>query len=224
MSADLDSAYGQVRDFALREALARKKVTEREYETLHVLGKAAEYKYPESRAHIKRVGLYARLIMKLIGETEENQELMFFAAPLHDIGNLGVVDAILLKRDELTPEEFEIVKTHTQIAYDILRYSQSPFLQSGAQIALTHHERFDGTGYPNALCGEDIPLYGRIVGLVDVFDALVSRRPYREPWSFDKSLQYILERNGTQFDPELVDLFTGRIDDIRLIYETNREE
>jgi response regulator RpfG family c-di-GMP phosphodiesterase len=224
MNTDLDGAYTQVRNFALRESYARKEVSGRERETLKVLGRAAEYKYPESRIHIKRVALYARLFLKVLGHGEGEQRLIYFTAPLHDIGNLGIVDSILLKRGELTPDEFEIIKTHTQIAYDILRNTESPYLQAGARIALTHHERHDGSGYPNGLRGEEIPLFGRIVGLVDVFDSLTSWRPYREAWSFSQSLDYVLEQRGAQFDPKMVDLLESNISDIRMIFESNRED
>jgi response regulator RpfG family c-di-GMP phosphodiesterase len=224
MSIDLEDAYQQVREFALKEFLSRKKVSDRERETLTVLGRAAEYKYPESRVHIQRVALYARLLTKALGSDEKEQLLIHLAAPLHDIGNMGIVDTILLNRGDLTDEEFEILKTHTQIAYDILHNSESPYLQAGASIALTHHERYDGSGYPNALQGDEIPLYGRIVGLVDVFDVMTSHRPYREAYSFPDAAEFIRSNRGILFDPELVDLFFTHIDEVRMIFETHREE
>ena len=224
MSDDLEDAYQQVREFALKEFFSRRKVSERERETLTVLGRAAEYKYPESRVHIKRIALYAALLIKALGQDEKKQHLIHLAAPLHDIGNMGIVDSILLNRGELTSDEFEILKTHTQIAYDILHNSESPYLQAGASIALTHHERYDGSGYPNALQGDEIPLFGRIVGLVDVFDVMTSNRPYREAFSFTLAAEFIRDSRGTLFDPELVDLFMQHMESVRMIFETYREE
>jgi response regulator RpfG family c-di-GMP phosphodiesterase len=223
MTAELEYTYNKVRSFAAESVLVRKDIVKREYETLTVLGKAAEYKDPETGAHIMRVGLLSRLLAKSEGEDEQSQNLIYYAAPLHDIGKLGIPDTILLKPGKLTNEEFEIIKTHTQIAYEILKDTQSHFLQAGATIALTHHEKFDGTGYPYALKGEDIPLYGRIVGLIDVFDALTSKRPYKEPWPFEKAVDLVKSEKTKHFDPTIVDLFLENIDEVKTIYDTHKD-
>jgi response regulator RpfG family c-di-GMP phosphodiesterase len=223
MTAELEFTYNRVRSFAAESVLVRKDIVKREYETLTVLGKAAEYKDPETGNHIMRVGLLSRLLAKSEGEDEQSQNLIYYASPLHDIGKLGISDRILLKPGKLTDEEFEIIKTHTQIAYEILKDTQSHFLQAGATIALTHHEKYDGTGYPHALKGNDIPLYGRIVGLVDVFDALTSKRPYKEPWPIEKAVDLIKSEKNNHFDPIIVDLFIEHIDEVKTIYETHKD-
>jgi HD-GYP domain-containing protein (c-di-GMP phosphodiesterase class II) len=223
MTDNLLSTYNQVKNYAYKEAVARKQVVQREYETLIVLGKAAEYKDPETAAHISRVGMYSRMLAESIGEDEHNQNLIFYAAPLHDIGKMGIPDSILLKPAKLTVEEFEIIKTHTTIAHEILKESRSPYLKTGATIALTHHERYDGAGYPNGLRGSDIPLFGRIVGLVDTFDAVTSDRPYKKAWDLERAFALVAEETGKQFDPRLVELFLDQEDEIRRIFAAHRE-
>ena len=131
---------------------------------------------------------------------------------LHDIGKIAIPDSILLKPAALTPEEFETIKAHTVLGYDLLKGSRSEILAEGAIIALTHHERWDGTGYPRGLAGDEIPVAGRIVSIVDVFDALISERPYKRAWTSERALSYISEKRGTQFDPALVDIFVGNFE------------
>lgn len=143
----------------------------REHETLQILGKTAEYKDPETGAHVARVAHYSRLLARESGQNEKMQEILFYAAPFHDIGKVGIPDVILLKEGKLNEGEFGLMKTHSAIGYDILKTSKSEYLKAGAVIAFTHHEKFDGTGYPNGLKGETIPLVGRIVAIADVFDA-----------------------------------------------------
>lgn len=224
MTNELEGAYNEVKNFAIKEAVAGKKVVQREYETLTVLGKAAEFKNPETGAHISRIGFYSRLLAQSLGEGDGSQDLIFYASPLHDIGKIGIPDSILAKSGKLTPEEFEIIKTHPRIAYDILKNTKSPYLQAGATIALTHHEKYNGTGYPNALKGEDIPLYGRIVGLVDVFDALASKRPYKEPWPFEKIIDFLISEKGGHFNPLIVDHFIANMDEVKHIFSSYQEE
>jgi response regulator RpfG family c-di-GMP phosphodiesterase len=224
MTDNLLNTYNQVKDHAYKEAVARKQVVQREYETLIVLGKAAEFKDPETGAHISRVGFYSRMLAESIGEDEHSQNLIFYAAPLHDIGKMGIPDSILLKPAKLTKEEFEIIKTHTTIAHEILKDSRSPYLKTGAIIALTHHERYDGNGYPDGLRGTEIPLLGRIVGLVDTFDAVTSNRPYKAAWDLDRAFVLLEEEMGKQFDPRLVELFLNRKSEIRRIYEAHRDD
>jgi putative two-component system response regulator len=164
------------------------------------------------------------MIARLLKESQESQNLIFYASPLHDIGKLGIPDSILLKPGKLTDYEFEVIKTHCEIAVSILQLTKSPYLQAGATIALTHHERFDGKGYPNYLKGEEIPLFGRIVGLVDVFDAVTSKRPYKDPWPLDKAFDLLESGKGTQFDATIVDLFLNNTDEVRTIFNDHKEE
>ncbi len=143
---------------------------------------------------------------------------------MHDIGKLAIPDSILLKPGVLTAEEFEVIKTHTTIAFQILKDSRSPYLRAGAEIALTHHEWFDGTGYPEGLAGNDIPLFGRIVGLADAFDAVTSKRPYKNAWNLDQAFAMLVEEKGTHFDPRLVELFQEQRAEIEGIYAAHRND
>ncbi len=180
------------------------------------LGRAAEYKDEETGSHILRVSHGAALLAKAKGWSEEQVKLIFNASPMHDIGKIGVPDAILRKPGRLTPEEFEQIKQHSEIGAELLdNASESdPLLQMAKSIALTHHEKWDGTGYPSGLAGEDIPIEGRIVAIVDVFDALTSERPYKRGWSIEDAATLIRNNRGKHFDPELVDLFFAHFEEI----------
>lgn len=171
------------------------------------LAHAVEYRDPETGIHVLRMSEYARLLAAKIGLKEDNCTLIKNASPLHDIGKIGIPDTILTKPGKLSSEEWEIMKRHTTIGAEILSQSSSLFIGLGQKIALTHHERWDGSGYPNGLKGEEIPLVGRICGLCDVFDALTSKRPYKEEWPIDKAVEEILRCKGTHFEPRLVDKF-----------------
>lgn len=220
MTSNLDLAYKKLKKFALDEAIAKKEVFIREKETLEVLGKASDYKDPETGAHIARVSSYSLILSKSFGQSDLMQDLLFNAAPLHDIGKLGIPDSILLKPGKLTPEEFKKMKNHTNIGYEILENSSSKYLKAGAVVAMSHHEKFDGTGYPKGLKGNDIPIFGRIVSIADVFDALTTKRPYKNAWPFEKAANLIREERGSHFDPEFVDLFIENITEIKIIYDS----
>jgi len=193
----------------------------REYEELFVLGKASEFKDQETGAHVVRVAHYSRLIARMIGQSEEAQDTVFHASALHDIGKLSTPDAILLKPGFLSDEETSIMRLHTTNGYRILEASRSSYLLTGALIALTHHERYDGSGYPMGIGGEEIPLFGRIVGIADVFDALTSRRPYKDPWTVEAALAHLVEERGKKFDPTLVDAFVYNEVHVRAILDAN---
>ena len=193
---------------------ATRAILERESETLFCLGRAAEFRDPETGAHILRMANYSRLIASALGLSVEEQQLILKAAPMHDIGKLGTPDHILLKPGRLTPEEFEIMKQHAIIGYQILKDSTSTVLQAGAEIARAHHEKFDGSGYPNGLRGESIPLHGRIVAVADVFDALTSGRPYKKAWELGGARELLREGSGSHFDPCCVDAFLGQWDGV----------
>ena len=203
---------------------ATKEILETKYETLRILGKTAEFKDPETASHVARVAHYSKLLARVYGLNENEQNILFYASPFHDIGKVGIEDKILLKAGKLDDEEFTIMKTHVQIGYDILKDSKSEYLKAGAQIAITHHEKYDGSGYPNALVGEDIHIYGRIVAIADVFDALTSNRPYKKAWSFEDALDLLKKEKGKHFDPKLIDLFIENIDEVKNIFQRFQEE
>jgi putative two-component system response regulator len=179
----------------------------RERETVVRLSKAAEYRDPETGAHISRMAHYSELIGQCLGMPLTDSELLLQAAPMHDIGKVGIPDQILLKPGRLTPDEFEIMKQHASFGYDILQGSASIVLQTGAEIALAHHEKYDGSGYPSGLAGDDIPLFSRVVAVADVFDALTSERPYKKAWTLERAAEHIKASSGSHFDPRCVDAF-----------------
>ena len=188
-------------------ATASADIVARERETVLRLAAAAEHRDPETALHIVRMGHYCRIIGKAAGLSEELQELLLSAAPMHDLGKIATPDRILLKPGKLTSPEFEVMKQHTIIGYQILTDRNNALFQTAAEIALSHHENFDGSGYPHGLAGEDIPLMGRICRLADVFDALTSERPYKKAWPIDEALAEIQRAGGRDFDPRLADAF-----------------
>ncbi len=198
---------------------ATSKIVAREMETLGVLSKAAEFKDTDTGNHVRRVAEYSKLIGEPVIKEKEQLDLLFHAAPLHDLGKVGIPDTILLKPGKLTKQEWAIMKEHTLIGERILADCENRVLAIGGVIAKTHHERLDGQGYPAGLQGEDIPLLGRIVAIADVFDALTTVRPYKDAWPFDKALRLIHDEKGKQFDPDLVDIFLGHSDEVLRICE-----
>jgi two-component system response regulator RpfG len=191
---------------------------ERERETLFRLALAGEFHDFETGNHLLRMSRYARQIADAMGLPSEQAEMIELASPMHDIGKIGIPDNILKKPGRLSKEEFEVIKAHPRIGHQILEGSTSPVIQLGAMIALTHQERFDGSGYPHSLSGRDIPIEGRIVAVADVFDALTSRRPYKPAWSFEQALEHIQGASGTLFDPDCVSAFLCRLDIITGIF------
>jgi len=184
-----------------------REIAARERETIFCLAKAAEYRDPETGAHILRMAHYSKHIARYMGLPEGQQELLLEAAPMHDVGKVGTPDMILLKPGKLTEAEFSIMKQHATIGYEILNTSSSHVLKEAASIALNHHEKFDGTGYPSKKKGNEIPLFARIVAVADVFDALTSERPYKKPWSLEQASQFLRDNSGSHFDPECVNAF-----------------
>lgn len=193
---------------------ATNEILVRERETIIRLSKAAEYRDPETGAHILRMANYSHVIGRNLGLSEADQTLLLDAAPMHDIGKVGTPDHILLKPGRLDPEEMEIMRQHAAIGYEILKGSPSPLLQKAAIIALSHHEKVDGSGYPGGLKGDDIPLDGRIVAVADVFDALTSERPYKKAWPVEDAVKFMHENSGSHFDPACIDAFFHNWDEI----------
>lgn len=194
-------------------------IYERERETVMRLARAAEFRDPETGSHIQRMAYYSDIIARELGLDSDWRHTLLFASPMHDVGKLGIPDRILFKPATLTPEEMAIMQQHTTIGYSILNDSTSPVLQMAASIALSHHEKYDGTGYPNSLHGEDIPIEGRIVAAADVVDALASRRPYKEPWPMPKIEDYLKAHRGTHFDARCVDALLDCMPEIIAINE-----
>ncbi len=221
------------------EEAVRRRTSELEasrLDVIHCLARAAEFRDDDTGQHVIRVGRYARVIAERLGFSQRELDIIEPAAQLHDVGKIGIADAILLKPGKLTPEEFEmmqkhcgfgkkiaepvsdrdavLLRNHTDIGARIMNTGSSPILEMARRIALTHHERWDGTGYPLGLAGEDIPLEGRITAVADVFDALSSKRPYKPAFPLQKCFAIMAEGRGTQFDPEILDAFFDRRDDI----------
>ena len=176
-------------------------------ELIRRLGLAAEYKDNETGLHVQRMAEYARLIAIELGFNETDADTLESAAPMHDIGKLGIPDKILCKPGRLTDEEFEVIKTHPEIGARILDNPDSELLRVAREVALYHHEKWDGSGYPYGLKGEEIPLVARIAALADVFDALVCVRPYKRSWSVEEALALFEEQKGKHFDPQVVEAF-----------------
>ena len=181
------------------------EVQERECETLTRLARAIEYRDAGTSVYLERMAHFAALIADGIGMSDEDARMVELAAPLHDLGMITVPDAIMLKRGALTSDEIAVMRRHAQIGYELLSDSDNRFIRTSALIALRHHERFDGGGYPDGLVGEAIPVHARIVAVADVLDALLSPRPYKEPWDLGRALDYLRSQRGLHFDPACVD-------------------
>jgi putative two-component system response regulator len=224
----LSSARRKLADHAQWLASEVRKATEvilqRERDTVFRLCKAAEYRDPETGAHILRMAHYSQLIAKNLGLPIEQQELLLEAAPMHDLGKVGITDNILLKPGKLDAAEFEIMKQHAAFGYELLKDSTSRVLQAGAEIALGHHEKFDGSGYPQGLRGELIPLFSRIVAVADVFDALTSERPYKKAWTLEQAVDFLNAGAGSHFDPQCVQAFLNGFDEVLVIRDRYQED
>ncbi|MCD9022139.1 HD-GYP domain-containing protein [Cohnella silvisoli] len=191
------------------------EVEQAKHEILELLARTSEFRDDETGQHTQRVGMMAMKIASALGLPKAEVELIQRATPLHDIGKIGIADSILLKPGRFTPEEFEKMKLHTTIGASILEGTVFPVLQLAGTIALSHHEKWNGTGYPNGLSGEDIPLAGRIVALADFYDALTHERPYKQAWTREQALEEIERQRGVHFDPNVVDAF------IRILFSEN---
>lgn len=224
INEQLEAAVNELEKYSvdLKKALQEVEHAHEELEyayldTINRLVIAAEYKDEETGDHIVRMSRYCTLMAEKLGLADETVKLIQYASPMHDIGKIGIPDHILLKPGRLTSEEFEIIKTHTTIGASILAESKADVLKMAHEIALTHHEKWNGTGYPNGMKKNDIPISGRIVGIADVFDALTSRRPYKQPYPVEVAVEIIRSEREGHFDPELVDIFVENIDAIEKI-------
>jgi len=237
LSKQLDEKNVQLKRYSENlEELVEEKVKEisaSQMATIHALVKAAESRDDDTGTHIERTSLFCKIIADDLRETGKYTDLVdkayadnvSKASPLHDIGKVGIKDEILLKPGRLTPEEFEIMKTHVDIGYETLQkafstYPGNIYLQYGTEIAKYHHEKWDGSGYMQKLAGEDIPLSARIMALSDVYDALRSRRVYKEPFSHEKTYGIIIEGKGTHFDPAIVDVFITNHNKFKEVYDS----
>lgn len=220
INRELESSNQKLLKYAeeLNSALSDLKSTHNELQsayldTINRLALAAEFKDEETGDHILRMSDYCALIAEKYGLEKHWIQNIQYASPMHDIGKIGIPDKILLKPDRLTEKEFETIKTHTTIGASILANAQAEVLRVAHDIALTHHEKWNGEGYPNGLKKQETPICGRIVGLMDVFDALTSNRPYKTPYPIEVAQKFIKSERGKSFDPDLVDIFLAHIDD-----------
>lgn len=211
---------------AILEERVRERTRELEQtqrEILNRLAMAGEYRDNETGNHVRRVSHSARLLALAAGLDVETAELILHASPMHDVGKIGIPDDILLKPGKLDDEELRIMRSHAEIGGKILSGHHAPVMRMACSIALTHHERWDGEGYPNRMAGEDIPIEARITAICDVFDALVSVRPYKPAWPVENALGYLQEQSGKHFDPRLVTCFFQVLPEILSIRETYRD-
>lgn len=189
-------------------SLVRATMIEKSYrESIYMLGEAAHYKDTDTGVHIWRMAAYAGALARACGWEDEKCRLLELAAPMHDTGKLAIPDAILCKPGKLDAQEWAVMKTHTQIGANILAKSDSPVFRIAAEIALRHHEKWDGSGYPDGLAGEAIPESARITAIVDVFDALSMKRPYKEPWPLEQVMDNLHQQSGSHFEPRLIEVF-----------------
>jgi len=190
------------------------ELTDTRLEVIRRLGRAAEYRDDMTGYHIIRMSRYSQLLALAAGMAETEAEILLNASPMHDIGKIGIPDSVLMKPGKLDPDEWEIMKTHVDIGVEILSGSNSDLMNMAAEVAQNHHEKWDGSGYPKGLAGEDIPLAGRVVAVADVFDALTTERPYKNAWPVEEAVQFLKEQSGKHFDPRLVERFIAILPEI----------
>lgn len=213
------SSFASLAAMAIKNVQLKDSIKNAYLDTIYRLSVAAEFKDTDTGMHIKRMSLYSQIIAREMGMSEDFCELILYASPLHDIGKIGIPDRILLKPAKLDEDEWVVMKQHTIMGYEILKESEHELIRIASVVALNHHERYDGKGYPAGIKGNQIPIEGRIVSLADVFDALCSKRPYKEPWPTEKILGVIHEEQGKQFDPSVIEAFDRGLDEIMDIRE-----
>ena len=196
-----------------------RKVREAHMEILNRLAQAAEFRDNETGSHVKRLSHYCRIVGQGLGLSSRQVDLLFHSSALHDVGKIGIPDAILLKPGRLTADEFTLMKTHTTIGAKLLDMHESELLDMARSVALTHHEKWDGSGYPQGLAGDSIPLVGRITAVCDVFDALTTKRVYKEAWPLEKAIEQMTADSGRHFDPDIMEAFLQHLDRFRQIQQ-----
>ncbi len=201
---------------------ANEEIINIQKDVVYTMGAIGETRSKETGNHVKRVALYSEILALKYGLSKEEAELLKLASPMHDIGKVGIKDEILNKPARLTEDEFKIMKTHSTLGYNMLKNSDKPILKAAAIVAHQHHEKYNGTGYPKKLKGEDIHIYGRITAVADVFDALGSNRVYKKAWKLEEIFELFKKERGEHFDPHLIDLFFEHFDEfdkVRLAYQ-----
>jgi len=211
--------FSQNVQIAYENVQLQHEIEDTQREIVYRLSEAVEQRSTETGNHVKRVAFICYDLAKAYGLADDDAERLMFASPLHDVGKIGIPDAILNKPDSLQPDEWEIMKQHANIGYNILKDSKRATIKAGAIIARDHHERWDGSGYPDGKMGEQIHIYGRIVALADVYDALRHARCYKDAWPAEQVLDYVIKQSGKQFDPKLVEILRSRVDKIELILQ-----
>ena len=211
--------FSQNVQIAYENVQLQHEIEDTQREIVYRLSEAVEHRSIETGNHVKRVAFICYELAKAYGLEEEEAERLMFAAPLHDVGKVGIPDGILNKPAKLQGQEWEVMKTHASIGYEILKNSKRSIIQAGAVIAQDHHEKWDGTGYPAGKKGDEIHIYGRIAALADVYDALRHRRCYKSAWSLEQVLAHIDKESGKQFDPKLVEIFKQRVDKLEAILQ-----
>lgn len=211
---------------ALESAVSQRteQLAEAQAEILRCLGRAAEYKDNDTAQHVMRVSYYVHILAKHAGVSDHEAELIFYAMPMHDIGKIGVPDKVLLKPASLDHDEWDIMRAHCEVGANILGTSDSVIIRYAREIALTHQEKWNGTGYPLGLKGDDIPFTGRLAAIADVLDALTTERPYKKPWTFAEAVERIRADAGTHFDPGLMPAFSAALPELEAIYHRLKDE
>lgn len=204
--------------------LLNEEIENTQKEVVFTMGTIGEFRSHETGLHVRRVSLYCKILARYYGLNNQDSDILFHAAPMHDIGKIAIPDAILNKPGKLNEEEFEIMKKHAELGYEMINDSDRPLLVAAAIVAREHHEKWDGSGYPRGLSGTDIHIYGRITALADVFDALGSHRVYKKNWSDEEIFTYIKEQSGKHFDPTLVNIFFTNIDEFLAVRDSLQDE
>ena len=215
--------YDQNRSLEIKVQERTAELNETRQEIIKRLGRAAEFKDNETGMHVIRMSHYSRIIAKAIGMDDEQADLLLNASPMHDIGKIGIPDNVLLKPGKLDDDEWNLMRQHPEFGANIIGEHDSGLLKMSLIVARTHHEKWNGKGYPNGLAGEDIPLVGRIIAVADVFDALTTERPYKDAWPVEKAVSLIKEESGEHFDPALVKAFLDSLPEILAIKEKYAE-